>query len=164
MSLVGMDNNFQQMLKCDVNSVRNTLMDICATKWHTNLSNSPKLRTYRTFKSTYSTESYIKLNLKRSERSVLAHFRCGIFPLRLETGRFVGESEYQRICRMCDSGHVKMKYTILQWSTQSIILWTVLNLNNSEKLNLLLSEYPRKTARYLEQSLTKRRQHLYLNN
>jgi hypothetical protein len=37
-------------------------------------------------------------------------------------------------------------------------------LNNSEKLKLLLSEYPRKTARYLVQSLAKRKNHLYLNN
>ena len=65
-----MDDNFQQMLKCYVNSVRNNLMDICATKWHTNLSNFPKLRTYRTFKSTYSTETYLKQNLERRERSV----------------------------------------------------------------------------------------------
>jgi len=40
---------------------------------------------------------------------------------------------------------------------------TVLNLNNSEKLELLLSEYPRKTARYLVQSLAKRKNQLYLN-
>ena len=41
---------------------------------------------------------------------------------------------------------------------------TVLNLNNSEKLKLLLSEHPRKTARYLVQSLAKRKNNLYLNN
>ena len=41
---------------------------------------------------------------------------------------------------------------------------TVLNLKNSEKLKLLLSEYPRKTARYLLQSLAKRKNHLYSNN
>ena len=29
------------------------------------------------------------------------------FPLRLETGRFVGEPEYQRIRKMCDSGQVE---------------------------------------------------------
>ncbi|CAC5405575.1 unnamed protein product [Mytilus coruscus] len=159
MSLVGMDDNFQQMLKCDVNSVRNNLMDICATKWHTDLSNFPKLRTYRTFKSTYSTETYIKLNLKRRERSVLDQFRCGILPLRLETGRFVGEPEYQRICRMCDSGNIENElhflvecqfYNGLRNQLFSGLSETVLNLNNNEKLNLLLSEYPRKTARYLK--------------
>ena len=37
----------------------------------------------------------------------MAQFRCGILPLRLETGRFVGEPEYQRICKMCDSGQVE---------------------------------------------------------
>jgi len=65
------------------------------------------LRTYRTFKSSLSTEPYVELNLKRSERSVMAQFRCRILPLRLETGRFVGEQEYQRICKMCDSGQVE---------------------------------------------------------
>ena len=37
----------------------------------------------------------------------MAQFRCGILPLRLETGRFVGEPEYQQICKMCDSGEVE---------------------------------------------------------
>jgi hypothetical protein len=131
------------------------------------------LRTYRTFKSSFSTESYVELNLKRSERSVIAQFRCSILPLRLETGRFVGEPEYQRICKMCDSGQVENElhfllecqfYNELRNQLLSGLNATVLNLNNSEKLKLLLSEYPIKTARYLVQSLAKRKNHLYLNN
>ncbi|CAG2210522.1 SLC37A4 [Mytilus edulis] len=63
MSLVGMDDNFQQMLKCDINTVRNNLMDICATKWHTNLSN------------------FLKLGLITSSQSIayaISKFVCGI--------------------------------------------------------------------------------------
>jgi hypothetical protein len=55
MSLVGMAENFQQMLKCDINSARNRLLDSYSTEWYTNLSKFPKLRTYRTFKSSFST-------------------------------------------------------------------------------------------------------------
>ena len=74
---------------------------------------------------------------------------------------------------MCDSGQVENELHFLlecQFYNEirNQILFglnaTVLNLNNSEKLKLLLSEYPRKTARYLVQSLAKRKNHLYLNN
>ena len=81
MSLVGMAENFQQMLICDINSTRNRLLDSYSTEWYTNLLKFPKLRTYRTFKTSFSTESYVKLNLKRSERSVMAQFRCSILLL-----------------------------------------------------------------------------------
>jgi hypothetical protein len=173
MSLVDMAEHFQQMLKCDINSARNRPLDSYSTEWYTNLLKFPKLRTYRTFKTSFSTESYVELNLKRSERSVMAQFRCSILPLRLETGRFVGEPEYQRICKMCDSGQVENElhfllecqfYNELRNQLLSGLNATVLNLNNSEKLKLLLSEYPIKTARYLVQSLAKRKNHLYLNN
>jgi hypothetical protein len=74
---------------------------------------------------------------------------------------------------MCDSGQVENElhfllecqfYNELRNQLLSGLNATVLNLNNSEKLKLLLSEYPIKTARYLVQSLAKRKNHLYLNN
>jgi hypothetical protein len=51
-----MAENFQQMLKCDINSARNRPLDSYSTEWYTNLSKFPKLRTYRTFKSSFSRE------------------------------------------------------------------------------------------------------------
>ena len=44
------------------------------------------------------------MNLNRNERSVMAQFRCGVLPLRIETGRFVGEQvrDTCRLCRFCD--------------------------------------------------------------
>ena len=74
---------------------------------------------------------------------------------------------------MCDSGQVENElhfllkckfYNELRNQLLSGLNATILNLNNSEKLKLLLSEYPRQTARYLVQSLAKRKNHLYLNN
>jgi hypothetical protein len=74
---------------------------------------------------------------------------------------------------MCDSSQVENElhfllecqfYNELRNQLLSGLNATVLNLNNSERLKLLLSEYPRKTARYLVQSLAKRKNHLYLSN
>jgi len=63
-----------------------------------------KLRTYRTFKSLYGTELYVKRCLSRGQRSALAQFRCGTAPIRLETGRFENLPVEDRTCPLCQNG------------------------------------------------------------
>ena len=46
-----------------------------------------KLKTYRLFKNEYCTDSYVENVNNRQHRSALAKFRCGVAPLRIETGR-----------------------------------------------------------------------------
>ena len=48
--------------------------------------NGNKLRTYRTFKAEYTTETYIDCTLPKLHRSAYAKLRCGVTPLRIETG------------------------------------------------------------------------------
>lgn len=101
----------------------------------------------------------------------MAQFRCGILPLRLETGRFVGEPEYQRISKMCDSGQVENElhflldcqfYNELRNQLLSGLNATVLNLNSSEKLKLFLSEYPRKNSSILSTVISKTQKIIYI--
>ena len=72
-------------------------------KWESDLQLYPKLRTYKVFKSTFGTEPYLLSMLSPNLRSLLAQLRCGILPLRIETGRFC--SPYlpadRRICQIC---------------------------------------------------------------
>ena len=49
-------------------------------------SNGNKLRTYRTYKTALSTECYVKSNMRRDHRRILA--RSSNLPLAIETGRF----------------------------------------------------------------------------
>jgi hypothetical protein len=49
------------------------------------------MRAYK-FKTEFSQDLYVNLNLKRQEMLHKAQLRCGILPLRVETGRYVGES------------------------------------------------------------------------
>jgi hypothetical protein len=42
-------------------------------------------------------------------RSILAQFRCGILPLRIETGRYHGEPVKERICSLCSENNVEDK-------------------------------------------------------
>ena len=66
------------------------------------MSNKPKLRTYRKFKSHIEPEDYVIMNLNRTERSVLAKLRAGTLPLAIEKGRSKKVLLQQRLCTLCD--------------------------------------------------------------
>ena len=65
-------------------------------EWHVRVSRiqgrggsgGNKLRTYKLFMNLFQTEEYCKIILPPSNRSAFAKFRCGVAPLRLETGRY----------------------------------------------------------------------------
>ena len=71
-----------------------------------------KLRTYRLFKSRYEVEEYCKLFLPVRHRSSFAKFRCGVAPIKIETGRY----ENQRLCPFCSSVEYEM-HVILHCET-----------------------------------------------
>ena len=73
-----------------------------------------KLRTYRKFKHSYSTEPYVKIITSKKYRSAYAKFRCGVAPLKIETCRY-GLNRIpveERLCESCqvveDEFHVMM--------------------------------------------------------
>jgi len=47
-----------------------------------------KLRLYRLYKECYRVEQYCKIHMSFAHRSSLAKIRCGVAPLRIETGRY----------------------------------------------------------------------------
>lgn len=61
-----------------------------------------KLRTYRLFKHDFKTEQYLKIQMDKKYRSALAKIRCGVAPIRLETGRYEGLREMDRLCIHCN--------------------------------------------------------------
>jgi hypothetical protein len=60
-----------------------------------------KLRTYKLIKSEHQVESYLSARIPQSHRSALAKFRCGVAPLRLETGRYENLDLDRRVCFQC---------------------------------------------------------------
>lgn len=66
-----------------------------------------KLRVYAKFKKSYECEPYLKMNISMKYRQALSKFRFGVAPLRIETGRYVGESEENRLCQTCKSNEVE---------------------------------------------------------
>ena len=85
------------------------MMNTFTEQWHirVNSHNSRsgnggnKLRTYKLFKTTFQMEQYCKTIMPTSHRSAFAKFRCGVAPLRLETGRYEGLTVNERVCPFC---------------------------------------------------------------
>ena len=103
---------------------------------------------------------------------MLCQFRCGILPIRIETGRYIGETPEQRLCRFCNMQSVEDEkhfllhcglYNNIRENVFQDILHTdiFINLNSDEKLTYLLQTYPRKIAKYLVQAYVKRRNVIY---
>ena len=66
--------------------VKGTLLQKHQDKWTVSIESMPKLRTFKTLNTIYSVQPYLKTNISRQERSVIARLRCGVFPLHIETG------------------------------------------------------------------------------
>ena len=73
-----------------------------------------KLRTYKMFKSVYEVETYCKMHMPYPHRSALSRFRCGVAPLRLETGRYENIPENDRVCLFCKGGIENEKHVLLE--------------------------------------------------
>ena len=132
-----------------------------------------KLRTYRMLKTEFKTEAYVKCILGRQQRSALARFRCGTAAIRIETGRYEGLPENERICPVCenvveDEYHVLCRYplhTDLREEYYEFLIAemdvNVHNLSKEEKLRLILSNTEfsaiRASAKFCSQILELRR-------
>jgi hypothetical protein len=111
-----------------------------------------KLRTYRKFKNEFKVEMYVKQIMPFPFRSALAKFRCGVAPIRIETGRYGSRRIHvvERLCLYCtsqveDENHVLMHCKLyddlredLMDKAESVVPDFSFK-NVSEKFELLLS-------------------------
>ena len=175
MNKIGLTRCFERLEACDTNSGYKRLQEVYTHEWNQKLLSVPKLRTHRTYKTSYNVEKYVLMNLSRRQRSILAQYRIGILPLRVETGRYIGEKPEERICKICQSGQIEDEmhflfnctlYNDLRLTLISVIPQehSFLTLSAVDKLNLLMNDYSRQTAKYLSSAFEKRKQFLYVNN
>ena len=70
-------------------------------QWTLDVDGMPKLRTFKLLDSCYEVQPYVKANITRQQRSVLARMRCGTYSLEIEKGRYRGIPAVRRFCKMC---------------------------------------------------------------
>jgi hypothetical protein len=100
----------------------------------------------------FETENYCKIPLRFTHRSAFAKFRCGVAPLRIETGRYENLRLNERMCSVC-SGEVEDEAHVLFWcplySTFRDHLFNIactfngffLSFNDNQKLVFLFSDF-----------------------
>ena len=85
--------------------IENILFENFVTTWLARINSNVgpsgrgrnKLRLYKTFKQNYSVENYCKMILPVRHRAAFSKFRCGVAPIRIETGRYEGLTEDLRL-------------------------------------------------------------------
>ena len=102
METIELTNHYENRSIVNMTEAQDKLYCYYANSWPEKGRNVPKLRAYIQFKHSFKTEDYLTMNLKRNERLVIAQFRCGVLPLRIETGRFTGEQVNDSLCRFCE--------------------------------------------------------------
>jgi hypothetical protein len=189
-----MENNINVMLNTD-NLSRNCINIVSERvwnlnydkyyKWKTDLQRETarreeggnKLRTYRTFKDSPFTETYVNELLPPRHRRAMAQFRTGVAPIRVETGRYDrGRLPVeQRVCFHCsqsveDEIHVITQcplYADLRTELYTLCQTIVFNFNtfsDKQKLIFILSDpsIARSTARILYNILERRQTLFYV--
>ncbi len=79
-------------------------------QWKIEFLNKPKLRTYVKFKTCFKIEDYVMPFMSRRQRSYLAQLRCGILWRHIETGRWYGVKEENRLCKTCNNNQIENEY------------------------------------------------------
>ena len=108
----GLSVNYSQRFTVDIQDVKLQLRMTYFQSWSQEIYRKPKLRPYVMFKNEFKCEKYVSFNLPKSQRSLCAQLRGGILPLNIETGRFRGLAEEERICEHCDLEVVEDENTL----------------------------------------------------
>ena len=83
-----MNDNFVLEIPVNILDMKKKMLQTFHNEWRGQALGVDKLRTYVRYKSQYCTETYVSLITNRQHRSILAQFRCGILPLKIETKRY----------------------------------------------------------------------------
>ncbi len=159
--------------RLNLDTIKNALLEKMGRDWLTSIQNMKKLDVYKCVKINFGVEKYLLLNLSKYEKALLSQLRYGVLPLRVETGRFVGESHENRICTLCDLNCVENTMHFLfqcplytnnrneLYNRAKLVLPEWNNLTEVEKLCKLFTELPRSLGRYVKHSFLLRRQTLF---
>ena len=166
----GNDNVFINKLVVDIHSYTLLLDDLEREAWSSSVYCVPKLRTYIQYKGVLGTENFVKQIISKRRRSIFAQFRCGILPLKVETGRYNNIPIEHRLCELCESNSIENEMHFLlhcdHYSGQRAVLFEdalkcypqFMYLTDVEQLTLLMQSQNvlNSTARYLSSAMESR--------
>ena len=157
----------------NLKDVEDRLLNKYKLEWANKIQSVSKLRTYRQIKTVFGTENYLLSTLSKGEKSYFAQFRCGILPLRVETGRYIGLHANERICTLCTSNeiedelHILLKCSLYDDLRQTLIAKAVetndtfLQLSDIRKLIYMVEKHYVYVAKFIINAMNRRKSCLY---
>ncbi len=170
---INMVHIFDTRSVCNLSDIKQKCYEYDSNKWVVDINQKPKLRTYVTFKNTLSTEAYVTSSMPKYQRSVYAKLRCGVLPIKIETGRYDSIDRENRICEFCTLGEVEDEmhficnctlYTTLRlklFNTVMVEYGNFENLNVKDKFVYLMQNKQKLTAKFSWLAYCKRKEILY---
>lgn len=110
---LGLDEYFNNKENCNIDNVKQKLLEVMEGEVKEEILMKPKLRTFNLFKTKCEIEPYLKYTLDKHKRSLFAQFRTGILPLKIETGRFSRLPLDERVCEMCNLTKIEDEFHFL---------------------------------------------------
>jgi hypothetical protein len=138
--------------ECPISIAKELLVKIMSEAWLNQIQYKPKLRTYITFKDTFSSEGYLEKCIPKYRRALFTKLRLGVLPLEIETGRYHDKPLEERICKTCKDGiedEIHFLCKCITYNNFREDLYTIVkeqkpefdSLNNVEKFKFLLSNF-----------------------
>ena len=81
----------------------NKLLEKNRISWQLQANIKPKLRTFVNIHDYSSTQTLVRSNITRFQRSLVAQIKMGILPLKYETDRYQGIPPENRLCKICSN-------------------------------------------------------------
>ncbi len=138
------------------------LHETYCNQWKIESLYKPKLRTYVKFKTCFKIEDYLMSFMSCRQKTYLAQLICGILPLHIETGRWYGVKEEDRLSQAGNNDQIENEYHFIfycnAYSTLkttfyhqiSSVMPTLIDNNDEDKLNLLMNkEHVNLFSRYI---------------
>ena len=77
------------------------LCNLQTSEWKNNVLSKPKLRLFKSYKTTFDADNYVCKHFSKQKRSLFAQLRVGILPLEVETGRYRNIPPENRLSFLC---------------------------------------------------------------
>ncbi len=167
------NNCYTNLGTVNITDMKSIVYEHDKSNWSNGVKDKPKLDFLSDIKTEMGVEPFVKINISKYERSLLAQWRYGILQIRLETGRYCNEKREDRLCKVCNEGVVEdqnhfiwhcSKYNeirdkFVQLIKNSHAGWD--NLTENDKFVFLFKEKPRALARYVKDLFLHRKGVIY---
>ena len=169
---INMQEYFENKMTINLTYVRNVLLEKEIANWKQQTQSKAKLRTYRGFKTEWQPEPYVMYCKQRGLRALLAQFRLGILPLKIEIGRFDNTPLNERTCFNCvetveDENHFILDCPLYNKEREVLLQKAVTNnlhfreMRSEDKFNYLVDKMWKDTSFFLSNAWQQRQNALY---